>query len=106
MSTGLFLLTIGAGGVLAELLQDTASLLLPTTREEIAEALASLRMAPLLSGYRGKPAANIEGVIDAIEAIARYAEANAEALIELDVNPLIARADDAVAVDALIIRLP
>ena len=62
------------------------------------------RMAPVLSGYRGKPAANILALIDAIEAIARYAEAHADTLLELDVNPLIARAQDAVAVDALIIR--
>ena len=56
----------------------------------------------LLAGYRGRPAADIEAVLDAAEAVARYAEANAGRLIELDVNPLIAGRSGAVAADALI----
>jgi acyl-CoA synthetase (NDP forming) len=100
--TGLLVLSIGAGGILAELLRDTASLLLPADREEIEHALTSLRIDRLLSGWRGKPAASRGAVVDAILSICAYAEANAENLLELDVNPLIARAGDAVAVDALI----
>ncbi len=101
-ATGPLMLTIGAGGVLAELLGDTASLLLPSGRGEIDDALSSLRIERLLSGWRGKPAANREALIGAIEAIAAYAEAHADQLLELDVNPLIARSGDAIAVDALI----
>ena len=48
-------MTLGTGGVLVELLQDTATLLLPSSREDIENALRSLRMFPLLDGYRGKP---------------------------------------------------
>jgi len=101
-ATGLMALTIGAGGVLAELLSDTASLLLPASRDDIEGALASLRIDRILSGWRGRPAADRDALIDAILAICVYAEANEQSLVELDVNPLIARTDDAVAVDALI----
>lgn len=100
--TGTFLLTLGAGGVLTELLADTASLLLPATRTDIESALKSLRVGRLLDGYRGKPAADMGALTDAVLAICNYAAANVGRLAELEVNPLIARTGDAVAVDALI----
>lgn len=96
-------LVVGAGGILAELLRDAAILLLPTTREEVLEALAGLRVAPLLRGFRGKPPGDLQAVADAVLALARYAEANADRLEEVDVNPLIVLPKGAVAVDALVI---
>jgi hypothetical protein len=95
-------LTIGAGGVLVELLNDSASLLLPAGREEIRIAVRSLKVNQIIMGYRGKTAGDIESVIDAIESICRYAIANNDSLLELDVNPLCVLADGAVAVDAFI----
>ncbi|MCY0094001.1 acetate--CoA ligase family protein [Hoeflea ulvae] len=100
--TGTFLLTLGAGGVLTELLADTVSLLLPATRTDIETALKRLKIGRLLEGYRGKPAADMGALTDAVLAICAYAEALAGRLVELEVNPLIARAGDAIAVDALI----
>ena len=100
--TGTFLLTLGAGGVLTELLADTASLLLPTSPTEIAIALESLRIGRVLQGYRGKPAVDMQALTDAVMAVCRYAEAHGDRLVELEVNPLIARVGDAIAVDALI----
>jgi acyl-CoA synthetase (NDP forming) len=85
-------LVLGGGGVLVELLRDTRSLLLPVTREEIAAALASLQCAPLLNGFRGRPPADTEAAIDAIAAIAAFAQHHAGTLAELDVNPLMVRA--------------
>jgi acetyl-CoA synthetase len=82
-------LTIGAGGVLVELLRDTATLLLPATPAEIREALTSLRMWPLLNGFRGRPKADVDSVVDAVTAVADYARDHAADLIELDVNPLL-----------------
>lgn len=98
------LLTLGAGGILTELLEDSRTLLLPVTREEVAEALGSLRVARLLRGYRGAAAADVTAAVDAALAVARFAEANAAALRELDVNPLMLRAagKGAVAADALL----
>jgi len=101
-ATGLHLLTVGSGGVMTELMADTASLLLAAVREDIAAALGGLKVARLLEGFRGKPAADITAVLDAIEAVCHYAVANAGRLIELDVNPLIACEEGAFAVDALI----
>ena len=100
--TGLLALTLGAGGVLTELLRDSATLVLPATREETRHALESLRLAALLHGYRGQPPADLDAPLDAIEAIAAYAREEAPRLVELDVNPLIAGPQGAVAVDALI----
>ncbi|MBC7280098.1 acetate--CoA ligase family protein [Hoeflea sp.] len=100
--TGAFLLTLGAGGVLTEILGDTASLLLPVNRSGIRMALQSLRIAPLFSGYRGKPAVDMDALCDAVLSICHYAAAHADRVVELEVNPLIARNGDAVAVDALI----
>ncbi|MBF9060511.1 CoA-binding protein, partial [Rhodobacterales bacterium HKCCSP123] len=97
-----FVLTLGAGGVLTELLADTASLLLPATAPEIDAALDRLRIAPLLGGYRGKPPADRAALVSAILAVQDCAIAHAATLVELEVNPLIATPDRAVAVDALI----
>ncbi len=95
-------LVIGAGGILVELLKDSRSLLLPTTDAAIRNALLSLRSAALLQGFRGREAANMDALVAAIRAVADYACANAEQLLELDVNPLLVNARGATAVDALI----
>lgn len=97
-----FVLTLGAGGVLTELLQDTVSCLIPTPRDDIADALMSLKCYPLLTGYRGREPAALEPVLNAIEAVQRYVTAHADTLHELEINPLIATSQRAVAVDALI----
>ena len=97
-----FLLTLAAGGVLTELLADSASLLLPASEAELAAALDGLRAAPLLSGYRGRPAACRRAVLDAAMALQRFVEAEAQRLEEVEINPLICTPDRAVAADALI----
>jgi acyl-CoA synthetase (NDP forming) len=95
-------LVIGAGGILVELLKDSRSLLLPTTDGAIRNAVLSLRSAPLLQGFRGREAADLEALVAAIRAVADYACENAAQLLELDVNPLLVGADGTTAVDALI----
>ena len=97
-----FVLTLGAGGVLAEILRDTASLLLPVTAADIRAALDTLAIAPVLRGYRGKPAADIDAIIRAILAVQAYVLAHPGALSEVEINPLICTPTRAVAVDALI----
>jgi acetyl-CoA synthetase len=97
-------LVLGAGGVLTELLTDNVSLLPPYTRETILKALQRLRVYRLLEGYRGKPAGDVPALLDAILAVARYAQDQLAVLVELDVNPIIVRPVGAgvAAVDALI----
>jgi acyl-CoA synthetase (NDP forming) len=95
-------LTLGAGGVAAELIGDVATVLVPADAAGIGAALRGLRLFPLLDGFRGRPKADLGAVIDAALALSRFAEAHAAALDELDVNPLIVTASGAWAADALI----
>ena len=97
-------MTMGAGGVLTELLADTATLLLPASEADIREALAGLKISRLLDGYRGEDAADIDALVANTWCIARYAVDHADELIELDVNPLFATPFGSVAVDALIVK--
>jgi acyl-CoA synthetase (NDP forming) len=96
-------LVVGAGGILVELVEDAAMLLLPTSAEEVEASIRRLKIAKLLAGYRGKPAADMSALVKSIMAIAAFAEAHRDTLLELDVNPLMVRADGAVAVDALVV---
>ncbi|PWJ80984.1 acyl-CoA synthetase (NDP forming) [Pseudaminobacter salicylatoxidans] len=82
-------MTVGTGGVLVELLQDSATLLLPASRDEVEAALKNLRLYPLLDGYRGRARADVSAAVDAILAISRFVQENAHTIEELDVNPLI-----------------
>ena len=97
-------LVLGAGGVLTELLRDSVTLLPPFTPALLERALARLRIAPLLRGFRGKPAADVPALIAAALACAQYAQTERARLLELDINPLIVRpaGHGAVAADVLI----
>jgi acyl-CoA synthetase (NDP forming) len=97
-----YVLTLGAGGVLAEVLRDTTCLLLPVAPAEILQALGKLKCAPLLAGYRGKPAANIDAIVQAVLAVQSYVLDSPETVSEVEINPLLCTPDRAVAVDALI----
>lgn len=97
-------MVLGAGGVLTELLRDTVTLLPPFSATAIESALKRLTVWNLLAGYRGKPPADVPALVETALACGRYAEANVNTLVELDINPVIVRplGQGAVAVDALI----
>lgn len=97
-------LVLGAGGILVNLIEDSQALILPTTRGDVRRALGRLKVARLLEGYRGKAAADIEAIVDAAMAVAGYALAHADQVVEMDVNPLFAMPEGkgAIAADALI----
>ncbi|MDX2484557.1 MAG: acetate--CoA ligase family protein [Pseudodonghicola sp.] len=97
-----FVLTLGLGGILTELINDTVSLLIPSNRDDVRLALARLRTGALLSGYRGRKAADIEAVLDAVMILQGFAETHCTRLQELEINPLMCRPTGAVAADALI----
>jgi acetate---CoA ligase (ADP-forming) len=98
------LLVLGAGGVLAELLHDTATLLPPFTAAAVEAALNGLGIGRLLSGFRGRPPGDMPALVRAVLACARYATENVDRLLELDLNPVIVRPAGlgVVAVDALV----
>ena len=94
-------LVVGAGGILTELLKDSVTLILPTTRSEIERALKTLKVWTLVEGFRGK-SGDQQAVFRAVEAVADFANANRGLVEEVDVNPLLVLKDGAIAVDALI----
>jgi len=95
-------LSLGVGGVLAELVRDVAHLLLPVEADEIRRALLGLRGGPLLTGYRGGLAADLDGVVAVVERVAALVLTTPE-VVELEINPLIVTADGVWACDALVI---
>ena len=97
-----WLVTIGAGGVLTELWKDTQSLLAPASRDDIECALTRLRIAPILSGYRGKPAGNVAALVQFIDNLQRVVVGTS--MVEVELNPVLVTTTDAIAVDALLIE--
>ena len=96
-------LLVGLGGVLVEIMRDTALALAPVGLAEARRMLESLKGFKLLQGYRGTPAADLDAVCDAIARISEFAADFADEVEEVDVNPLLARPDGAIALDALIV---
>jgi succinyl-CoA synthetase beta subunit len=94
---------VGLGGVLVEVLRDTALALAPVGEGEARRMLERLKGFRLLQGYRGAPAADLDAVCATIARISEFAADHADTVEEIDVNPLLARADGAVALDALIV---
>lgn len=99
-------LTLGAGGIFVELLEDSVILPLPATKTEIHTAISRLKLAKLLNGYRGRPRGDVEAAVAVISAAADYVVKNASCLEELDINPLMVLPEGrgVAAVDVLIRR--
>lgn len=91
----------GSGGVLVEVMKDTASALAPVTKDEALGMLKSLRGYRLLAGYRGGKAANVDALAESIARLSELAADHASRLTEFDVNPIVATPERIVAVDAL-----
>jgi acetate---CoA ligase (ADP-forming) len=89
----------GAGGVTAELLKDVAVGVAPLTDRDARDMVRSLRTFPLLDGFRGAPKCDVPAVEDALLRLSAMVERHPE-IAELDANPLIARPDGALIVDA------
>ncbi|UWQ92847.1 acetate--CoA ligase family protein [Rhodobacteraceae bacterium M382] len=94
-------LTLAIGGIAVELMQDTATLILPAPRADIAAALKGLKLAPLLLGYRGRPAADLAVMLSAIETLCACVADHPD-IAELEVNPLLLTQSRAVIADAVL----
>lgn len=93
---------VGAGGILVELLNDSALGLVPITPAKAEAMLRRLRVWPLLQGYRGGGRLDIGAAIDAMIALGRLAQALDGRLLELDLNPLLVQraGEGVIALDA------
>jgi acyl-CoA synthetase (NDP forming) len=93
---------VGSGGILAEILDDVAIRLAPLTRAAAHAMLDELRSAPILAGARGRPPVDRAALADVIVAVARLGLDRPD-IAEVDLNPVIASAGGALAVDALVV---
>jgi acyl-CoA synthetase (NDP forming) len=91
----------GLGGVATEVLGDRVARLAPLTGADADDLIHSIRAAPALLGRPGQPAADIEALRDTLLRVSRLAD-DLPQVAELDLNPVIARPDGVIAVDARI----
>jgi acetate---CoA ligase (ADP-forming) len=96
-----WVLTLGSGGIFVELLEDTNSLLLPTNIDRITQALGCLKLNKLLSGFRGRPAADMEKLAHQIAKVCNFLQNDTTGLQELEMNPVFIYDDRVLAVDVL-----
>ena len=96
------LLTVGAGGVLTEILSDTSSILLPSSKSEVLDCFNQLKISKIAKGYRGALGVDINQIIDAIMKIQDFVLDNRDKLFEIEINPLIVTTSEVIVADALI----
>jgi acyl-CoA synthetase (NDP forming) len=99
-------LMIGTGGIFTEVFQDVVFLMLPVGRDEVSNALKSLKGFKLLTGFRGRPAYDIDQILDAIMAVAQFGLDAAGYYESMDINPLVANEEGVFALDVKILLRP
>ena len=92
----------GLGGIFVEVLKDVSFRIVPVSQRDAQEMIQEIKGYPLLQGYRGKESANIPALVEMILKISKLVEENPK-IKELELNPIFAYANGAVAVDARII---
>jgi acyl-CoA synthetase (NDP forming) len=97
------LMAAGLGGIMVELLGDTAVRLAPVNEETARAMLGSLKGHALLSGFRGKPGVDIDGLVDTICRLSELAHDLRDVVDQIDINPVIVSASGVMAADALIV---
>jgi acetyltransferase len=95
----------GIGGVNVELYQDVAMRVCPISRADAEEMVGALKGAKLLHGYRGRPASDVEALVDVLLRVSDLAVALEPELAQLDINPLavLPRGQGVKALDALMV---
>lgn len=94
---------IAGGGVQAELWNDSTLVAAPFSRAEIARGLDRLKVAKLIAGWRGRPEGDREALLDALQALGRFALG--EGAEEVEINPILVGTRGVLAVDA-VLKLP
>ena len=98
-------LMFGLGGVFVEVLKDVAFRIVPLEPRDAAEMVREIQGFPVLEGFRGTPPANLAAIEEMLLQLSAFADAHPD-VAELDLNPVFARPDGAVAVDARILLTP
>ena len=93
----------GLGGIAGEVFKDVTVRVPPFDKAEARRMIEEIRSVSLLKGARGKPKANLNAIVDVIMKVQRLAMDLAADIAELDINPLLALPDRAVALDALVV---
>jgi acetyltransferase len=92
------LLLFGLGGIFVEIMEDTSVRLAPVSDPEAREMTREIDSAPLLRGARGRDPVDLDAVVDAIGRLSQLVT-DFEAIVELDVNPLVATTEGVQALD-------
>lgn len=95
---------VGLGGIFVEIFKDVVLYPAPLGKAEALQMLQKLQAFPLLSGYRGQPAKDIDALCELIAKVSDYAVANKDQLKELDMNPVFVYEKGLSVVDALVVR--
>lgn len=93
---------VGLGGIFTEIYEDTSHRIAPVDDEEAREAIRELTAAPLLEGYRGREPAGVDALASVVTTVGDLVQSH-DAIAEIDVNPVLATPDGAVALDALVV---
>jgi acetyltransferase len=96
-------IAVGLGGIFVELLQDVQLLIPPVSTADAQRALEQLRGVRVLHGARGRPPGDIRALLDAIVKFSTLCLDYADAVDEIDINPLIVLPNGVKAVDCLIV---
>ena len=83
------IMVVGGGGVMVELLGDVAARLLPVDRDTARAMIAETKVAKLLAGFRGRPACDVDALVDAICGLSTLYLKYRHVLTDLEINPLI-----------------
>jgi acyl-CoA synthetase (NDP forming) len=92
----------GLGGIFVEVLKDVSFRLIPIVKRDAEEMIKEIKGYALLNGYRGKEPANLPALVDVLLKVSKLVEKTPE-IKEIDLNPVFAYKDSAVAVDARIL---
>lgn len=95
-------LLFGLGGVWTEVLEDTSLRITPITRKDAREMIEETKAYRLLTGYRGEEPAEVSKIEDMLLVLSNFVENNPQ-MKEVDINPVIARGKNIVAVDCRIV---
>lgn len=93
---------IAPGGIFVDLLDEHALLMAPFSEADAAAAIARVRAAKMLSGYRGRPVLATEKLAQSAAALSRLAWDMRDVLTEIEINPIMVNTENAVAVDAVV----